>query len=234
MSLILPHRKVANSVLWTVGRAGVALENGAKVFRTKGKPSTVRRIWQEFEAPIRAAGTEFAVPVQILVATAATESRGDPGAVRHEPGYAISLVEGLPNDATLKWLNGNHGELPLAAFAAADDETPHRVSPGIMQTLISTAREALHDPSLGRVELLSPDVSIAAAAAYIRSQADRDEARATFMDPVLVAAAYNAGSLRKETATANPWRLRCYPLNTGKHISRFVEWYGDACAVTKP
>jgi hypothetical protein len=54
------------------------------------------------------------------------------------------------------------------------------------------------------------------------------------MDPVLVAAAYNAGSLRKETATANPWRLRCYPLNTGKHISRFVEWYGDACAVTKP
>jgi hypothetical protein len=232
MSLSLPHRKFPNSVLWTVGERGVAREGAAKVFRTPGRPSTVRRIWREFEAPLRVASAEFEVPVPLLLATAATESRGDPGAVRHEPGYALSLVVGIPAATTLKWINRNHGDLPLQAFEVADAATPHRVSPGMMQTLISTAREALGDASIGRVELLSPEVSIAAAAAYIRSQADRAAPRSTFMDPVLVAAAYNAGSLRQETARANPWRLRCHPLGTGSHISRFVAWYGDACAVT--
>lgn len=32
----------------------------------------------------------------------------------------------------------------------SDAQTPHRVSPGLMQTLIATAREALGDPSLDR------------------------------------------------------------------------------------
>ena len=84
---------------------------------------------------------------------------------------------------------------------------------------------------LERADLLEPEISLYAAAAYMRDQADRDLDRSTFLDPVLVAAAYNAGGLYQEAKRSNPWRLRCYPLGTGEHITRFVRWYGDACAV---
>jgi hypothetical protein len=233
VSLELPHRKFPRSVLWRVTDAGVALEGDDHVFRTRGRPVTARRIWNDFRHELEAVSRGYQVPVALLVATAATETRGNPGAVRHEPGYAVELVSGIPPGAGIGWLDAHHHELPLDAFVAADDATPHRVSPGLMQTLISTARVVLGEPSLGRAELLNPEVSIAAAAAYMRLQADWPPDRSTFLDPVLVAAAYNAGGLIQESSTDNPWRLRSHPRRTGAHISRFVRWYGDARAVVR-
>jgi peptidoglycan LD-endopeptidase CwlK len=46
-------------------------------------------------------------------------------------------------------------------------------------------------------------------------------------DPILVAAAYKAGGIYKNTH--NPWHLRTY----GDHLDRAAQWYGDACAVLK-
>jgi hypothetical protein len=65
----------------------------------------------------------------------------------------------------------------------SDEATPHRVSIGLTQTLISTAREAM-GMSFGRDWLLVPANAITAGTTYIAGQA-----RQTSLDPPLVAAA---------------------------------------------
>jgi hypothetical protein len=64
--------------------------------------------------------------VELIVSTIATESRGNPTAERTEPGF-ISYEERL-----------------------------HRVSLGLTQTLISTARQALKDKSINAEALRDP------------------------------------------------------------------------------
>ncbi len=106
------------------------------------------------------------------------------------------------------------------------DKTPHRGSAGLTHTLLKTARMALAQPELPLSALYDPETSIRAGVCYIAIQRPR-----THLDPVVVSAAYNSGGVYRERATANPWRLRCYPMGTGAHITRFVEWYGDALSV---
>jgi peptidoglycan L-alanyl-D-glutamate endopeptidase CwlK len=45
-------------------------------------------------------------------------------------------------------------------------------------------------------------------------------------DPILIAAAYNSGGLRK-APTKNRWHLSSH----GNHLDRAARWFGDACAV---
>ncbi|WP_431304926.1 peptidoglycan-binding protein [Sediminicoccus sp. BL-A-41-H5] len=150
--------------------------------------------WARHQAPLEAAARRFAVPVELLLATTCTESGGRAEAVREEPGFT------------------------------SDAATPHRVSPGLMQTLISSAREALGDPRLDRAALLDPGVSAAAGAAFIARQA-----RITGFDPPLVAIAYNAGSLRP---ASNPWGLVQTQRGQGHfHADSFCAFFNDALAV---
>lgn len=135
----------------------------------------------------------------MIVATIATESAGGDlnrdhvrCARREEPGYV------------------------------SDVETPHKVSIGPMQLLISTAREALHDERLTAVDLMDAGRNIRAGTSYIAQ-----EARITKLGPPLVAAAYNAGGLYTEDMPGNRWRLRCFPVGTGAYINRFVLWFND-------
>ena len=107
----------------------------------------------------------------------------------------------------------------------SDEATPNKVSVGLTQTLISTAQKVMR-ASLGREWLLAPANSITAGTAYIASQA-----RQTGLDPPLVAAAYNAGQLRHQPGADNRWKLRQYPIGTGKHVDRFVRFFNDAVAV---
>ncbi len=49
-------------------------------------------------------------------------------------------------------------------------------------------------------------------------------------DPIMTAAAYNAGGVydaSKSRKFANRWHLR----STGNYLDRAAKWYGDACAV---
>jgi hypothetical protein len=171
---------------------------GSGVERTAGEPATMSRIWDAYRAPIERTARARRVPCALIVATIATESAGRADAVREEPGYRD------------------------------DDETPHRISVGLMQTLISTAREALQ-LSCDRRWLLEPANSIEAGTAYIARQA-----RLTQLDPPLVAAAYNAGRIAEQRSSQNRWRLRQYPIGTGRHCDRFVRFYNDAIAVLGP
>ncbi len=172
--------------------------------RSEPAPRVAAQGWARHRAVLEEAARRFAVPVELLLATACAESAGRADAVREEPGFA------------------------------SDAATPHRVSPGLMQTLISTAREALGDPSLDRAALLDPRTSALAGAAYIRRQALRG-ARPTGFDPPLVAIAYNAGSLRPSRDATDPWGLVQTRRGNGeRHACAFLRFFNDAMALCDP
>ncbi|WP_206020789.1 peptidoglycan-binding protein [Roseococcus sp. SYP-B2431] len=181
---------------WRLTRAGIEVEGEAGP-RRNPKPDVAARCWSVHRGALEAAALRFAVPVELLIATACTESAGRAEAVREEPGFT------------------------------SDAATPHRVSPGLMQTLISTAREALADPTLDRARLLDPAVSAAAGAAYVKRQSQAT----TRLDPPLVAAAYNAGSLRADRDSRNPWGLIQTRRGNAWHADTFIAHLGDTYAL---
>lgn len=181
---------------WRLTPAGIEIQ-GETGPRRNTRPDTAARCWSTHREALEAASIRFAVPVELLIATACTESAGRADAVREEPGYV------------------------------SDAATPHRVSPGLMQTLISTAREALADPTLDRARLLDPAVSAAAGAAYIK----RQSLSVTRFDPPLVGTAYNAGSLRKNSDASNPWGLIGTKRGNVWHADTFIAHLGDAYAL---
>lgn len=197
-ALTLPHRHFG-PLSWQLTSKGVSI-NGLSPRGTTGVPATVRRVWSWFGDEIRMAAGRYDVPVELLIAIICTESAGGQTdydtvckARRNEPGWV------------------------------SDEGTPSRVSIGVMQTLISTARTATGLLSLSAEDLMDPAVSIEAGAAVV-AQARH----LTNYDPPLVAAAYNAGGLYVDAEPANRWQLRCFPLGTGAYIDRFVSWFNDA------
>lgn len=165
---------------------------GDRLAFSPGKLVTVPRVWETFGSMISSICDGLGVPVELAVATVCTESSGDPRALRIEPGWQ------------------------------SDEATPHRMSAGLMQTLLSTARESLSRPSLTRADLFIPEISLAAGLSYIKMQRST-----TSLDPPKVAAAYNAGSLRLDKGANNRWRLKQFPIGTGEHVDRFVMWFND-------
>lgn len=167
--------------------------DGAEPVGTRGEPETVRRVWGDFGTSIEHWSRVMEVPAELIIATICTESDGKPNACREEPRYV------------------------------SDEATPERVSPGVMQTLISTARNTLDKPDIDRNWLFVPDNSIRAGTAYIATQFGR-----TNYDPPVVACAYNAGSVLANSSEANRWRMRQYPIDSAEHADRFVKWLNDA------
>jgi transglycosylase-like protein with SLT domain len=172
------------------------VEVNGKVERTPGDPVTVTHVWELYHAGINAAATKYGVPVPLIIATICTESSGRADALRLEPGFV------------------------------SDAATPNLVSPGLMQTLISTARSAMGNANINRAWLLKPANSIMAGTAYIKGQAGT-----TKLDPPLVGAAYNAGSVYYNGSAQNRWKLRQYPIGKSDHLDRFIPWFNDACAM---
>lgn len=170
---------------------------GMGLVRSAGAPDTARRVWTQFRAELEKNAAAYGVPLELIVACICTESGGNPHAYREEPGFI------------------------------SDTETPHRVSPGLMQTLISTAREATRDPTLDRAALFNPETAIRAGSAYLKQQAMRRNG--TNFDPPLVGIAYNAGSLRE--TSANPWGLVQTARPPAYHADVFVEFFNDCFAV---
>ena len=164
--------------------------------RTAGEPATVRRIWRHYGAAMTRWAGHYRVPVELLVMTAAVETGGRPHLVREEPGYV------------------------------SDSRTPERVSPGLMQTLIATARWVMNDDTIDRPWLLDPENSIRVAAAYMARQFSR-----TNHDPPKVAAAYNAGSIRYDGGGKNRWKMLVHPKGTGAYCDAVAEWFNDCFAM---
>ncbi len=119
---------------------------------------------------------------------------------------------------------------------------PAHVSPGMIQTLISTARSTLAPEFtaaavdatvttewlLGTYDPQAPSNSIRAGAAYVRQLVN---SRGTLMDPPLVSAAYNAGGVYNDSDDpTNRWRMNQFE-NRGAHTSRVVAYLNEAVEV---
>jgi murein DD-endopeptidase MepM/ murein hydrolase activator NlpD len=200
------HNRYPDSVKWRLTANGLEIETSG-IDTSKGKPETVRRICDDYKDELQKASLLTGVPVELLIATMCTEAFDskmhtvNPRAERKEPGYI------------------------------SDAATPHRVSYGLMQTLISTARHAIselavepviNEDKIDRDWLFVPANAILAGAAYIASQSQQ-----TQFDPPLVACAYNAGSVIYNSGSLNRWKMRQYPLGSDAHANRFVQWFND-------
>jgi peptidoglycan L-alanyl-D-glutamate endopeptidase CwlK len=195
-------------------------DSGRKPLRTRGEPITGRTIWSLFADIIVGASKTYAIPPTLIMMVLATET-------------AFARNFGFSGPRTFRW----------EPHVKVKDVSPPiwgDYSAGPMQTLATTARwiirkQALnYDPfSTAPVferqpeppdthPLYEPATNIDIGIAEIRERYAK-----TGDDPILVAAAYNAGGVYK--STQNPWHLKTF----GDHLDRAARWYGDACAVLK-
>lgn len=145
--------------------------------------------------------------------------------------------DGFTGPETFRWEQGV--TLTTTGDPDIDGKEKGDYSAGPMQVLSNTARWMNNVHSLGynnakdlqwfknrpakdpaKLGLYDGGICIDVGTAYIAHNAAQ-----TGFDPILVAAAYNAGSLRP--SSGNHWRIHCH----GNHLDRAAEWYGDACAV---
>jgi hypothetical protein len=189
-----PHSRYPDGVAWRLTPKGLEVA-GTIEEPSAAEAAMAARVLAEYADAIVTASVRFPVPAELVVATICTESSGNPKARRLEPGCDL--------------------EDP--------SRTPRRVSVGLMQTLLSTAREALGDETLALSALENPTTSIRAGMAYMWRQAGN-----TRFDPPLVCCAYNAGSVRYQGGAANRWKMAQYPIGTSKHADRFVRYFNGA------
>ena len=164
--------------------------------RTKGAPLTMQTLRGEYGATIAAVASAFDLPEHWIAGMVSIEARKLQGSysfdvvsLRHEPGYF------------------------------SPEETPNKVSAGLMQTLLSTAKRMAREyfdgvagtgefllpqsEDLTVEDLTDPEVSLALGAAYMHFQSE-----IYGLDPVLLVASYNAGGVYE--TSKNPWRLRTF------------------------
>ena len=208
---------------WRYDEKGIYVRDNGKSsgpLRTAGEPITCRAVWTHFADEMINASKRYDVPLALIMMTIATET-------------SFARQFGFTGPYTFRW----------ESHVKVDDVSPPLwgdYSAGPMQTLATTARWIIRTQSLeydpftvapvytfqpeppATLELYEPDINIDIGAAEIKQRINK-----TGDDPILVAAAYNAGGIYK--STKNPWHLRSY----GNHLDRAASWYGDACAVLK-
>lgn len=167
--------------------------------RTSGRPLTMRTLWRDFGVAITHHADKYTVPPEVIAAVMACEAGRRGGyhlntrSRREEPGYT------------------------------SDEATPHRVSVGVGQCLISTARDVQRRFSLYEGEevdahmLEIPERAIELCAGYLRMLSDRYPGA----DGVLLQAAYNAGRLRKGD---DPFCL--YVFDNGRTL-KYIRYVND-------
>ncbi|WP_417671975.1 D-alanyl-D-alanine carboxypeptidase family protein [Roseibium sp.] len=212
---------------WRYDASGVyTMEpNGTqKLWRTAGAPTTIQEILSHYAGPAMAASERHEVPPALILMTIATET-------------AAFRLQKFTGPKTFRW--EAHCKVNATGDPAIDGKEKGDYSAGPMQVLadtarwINTVRDLGHDTATAfkffknkpakapaSLGLYDPVVCIDVGTAYIRHNMG-----VTGDNPLLVAAVYNAGSLRP--SAANRWRIHCH----GNHIDRAAEWYGDACAV---
>ena len=209
---------------WRFDGSGVYVrghEGGNRPLRTNGAPITCRAIWNAYSVVIETVARRFAVPPELIIMTIAAET-------------AAYRDQGFTGPATFRW---------EAHVWNHDIQPPSQgdYSAGPMQTLATTARWVIGAQQLpyhrfqvapvyatrpvpppATHPLYDPAVNIDIGTAEIKQRWAK-----TGSDPILVAAAFNAGGIYE--ASSNAWHLRSY----GNHLDRAAKWYGDACAVLK-
>jgi peptidoglycan L-alanyl-D-glutamate endopeptidase CwlK len=210
---------------WRVDGRGVFLAGApAAPQRTPGTPQTASRIVELYGSPIAKAAAKYGLAPELLVMTIATET-------------AAFRQSDFTGPDTFRW--EAHFRLRNTGDASVDGRETGDYSAGPMQVMADTARGVNRQENLGydaetvfrffrnkpskppaTLGLYDPAVCIDVGACCIRRQLAETEG-----NPVLVAAAYNAGSLR--ASGTNLWGIHAH----GDHLDRACRWFGDACEV---
>ena len=183
--------------------------------RTKGEPKTAQLLLEEYGGYIELAATYSGIPAAWIGAMITIEANRIPGLLAYDP---ISLRD----EDGQNFRNYRSRK--------------HRVSAGLMQTLLSTAEFVQLDSvvfemmafdwtgardELDLCDLCIPRTSIALGAAYMLRQVDEYG-----RDPVLLVGAYNAGGVY--VTSKNPWRIRTYGYD---RIPKFAAYHNDILEV---
>lgn len=229
---ISEHSQDDAEVRWRVSKKGVFIDGENKPQRTPGAPVTCQLIATRFADVITSLAIEHDIPPEFVIMVIATET-------------AAYKQSGFTGPQTFRW-----EERPWVKDDPAHEPYRGDYSAGPMQLLGTTARWMMrlydiefrdagaaapldpldvfppfrHEPASppNYIEGYNPRVNITLGVQYMAHQWHK-----TVGDPVLVAAAYNAGQIRG--SSTNRWGLVQY----GNHIDRAVKWFGDACAVVK-
>ena len=86
-----------------------------------------------------------------------------------------------------------------------------------MQTLISTARQALKQEGIDRKWLFTPSNPIQAGKDFIANERSKTE-----FDPSKVACAYDAGGIYHNKDANSRWKMQQYPIGASQDANRFV------------
>jgi len=208
---------------WRCDEKGIYLRNNpAKPLRSPGAPTTCLSILDLYGPAIHQAAMTYQVPPELIVMTIATET-------------AFARNANFTGPKTFRW----------EANVEVRDVNPPTFgdySAGPMQTLATTAREVIvrqhlnypqpfnvapyyvaepvPAPALTDNPLYEGGTNIDIGTAEIKSRIP-----IAGIDPILTAAAFNAGGLY--ASDRNAWRLR----TANDHLDRAAAWYGDACFV---
>lgn len=140
-NLVKPHRQFPGSVTWALTLQGISVDGGPAE-RTGGTPDTVTRIWRDFGPLCAEAARTNGVPVELIIATIATESAGKPGARREEPrrgDVSVGLMQTLVTTASTE----------LGRRLTASDLTDPKTSIAAGTLYIANRRRVTHfDPPL--------------------------------------------------------------------------------------
>tara|TARA_Y100000034_G_scaffold94922_2_gene115121 strand:+ start:1190 stop:1882 length:693 start_codon:yes stop_codon:yes gene_type:complete len=200
---------------WRTDDDGIHVKGEKKQRRTKGRPSTIRRIRKRFGNTITNMSEMFGIGEPMLAATIAIESGGKPKAERfekHLADYSIGLMQTLTSTA---YAVGVRIGIPTVS-KSPDNQKPYAMPD-------KTAPKG-SDVDEWRRFLSRPWNSIGIGAAYHQMNNTRFKLQ---LDPVLLYCSYNAGSARVHKSSANQWGVHHY----GGALDWFVKWFNDACAV---
>lgn len=200
---------------WKVTDKGILVKDDDTPRRTKGEPSTLRRIYDRFLEEIVSVSSFTGVPQQLIAAAIANESGGRDGGERYEKhlnDWSIGVMQTLTNTA---W--GIAQQRPdLAVSVPLLDVRPFPKG---------------GDLDVWRALLHEAKTSITLGASYLDILNERFECQ---WDPILIYAGYNSGSPRP--SQSKPWGLHYHRTklkdgNIFDAMDTFAAWYGDACSV---
>ena len=200
-------------------------ERPAEPERTPGPPTTTRAVCDLFGPHLVETACRWDIPPEILVMVVATEA----GMFR-EVGFTGPL--------TFRW---------EAHVKVRDVEPSFRgdYSFGPMQTLAGTARRVARSQELGLDPMTTfpalrerPNIAVEDLPGYeakislaVGGAVIADGLHRTGLDPILIAARYNAGGLYDASSPTSRFHNRWHLRVCGNHLDRAARWFGDACAV---
>lgn len=194
-----------------------------KLWRMQGEPATCREIFRLYSPDILAAAAKHGVNPALIMMTIATET-----------GFAQAV--GFTGPRTFRWeghvdnsdvtppFQGTYSAGPMQCLATTvrDMLARHGVAYGLGYDpfRVAPAIRTKPSPAPQTHPLYEGKTNIDIGTGEIRMRWSR-----TGDDPILVAAAFNAGGLYPDPSSN--WGLRAYR----DHLDRAARWYGDACEV---